>query len=228
MKFSAALTLALLAAINIRAQQPSPTPPPLPTWNDLIAKNYLPYHELTTEDFRVDNDAHPEAGYWVRTFVQPFYHGIGKQSGTGYWYVHITDWTIYSGFDKNESSRKSKLRDMKPYLPYAQALLDLNELNARKLATLTPAELPHGEGETLEKARAQLDDRVIAFCRMQSNNVEKEAESLAEATNHGQNQKKVRELAAAIKKHLAEIVSSTPPPSAGVTPTPTASVAAPK
>jgi hypothetical protein len=53
---------------------------------------------------------------------------------------------------------------MKGNLPYAQALLDLNEIYARQLAALPPGQLPGGKGDSFAAARADLDARVKAFC----------------------------------------------------------------
>jgi hypothetical protein len=118
---------------------------------------------------------------------------------------------VFSGFDKNLSARNSKFREMKAFLPYIQALFDISELHARKCAALKPGELPSGQGETLEKARTQLDDRLQAMFQTKAWDAQKEIDEFEKATNKGQNQKKVRELGAEIKKRLAEMPSMNPP-----------------
>jgi hypothetical protein len=174
----------------------------LPTWKDEIAKGYLPYHQLTVDDFPIDDHVHPEGACWIQGYIRPYYHYQAKLSANGFVYAYITDWTVFSGFDKSQSSRKSTVRDMKPYLLSAQVTLDLNEIFARELAALKAGELPSGQGETFEKACAQLDDRVRAFVQTKVWQAEKETEAFSKATNQGQNQKKVRELSAKIRKRL--------------------------
>ena len=225
--FRAAFGTLFLTAAGT-AQQLPPSPPSQPiTWKDEIARNFLPYHQLTASDFRIDDKAHPDMDLWIRTFTQPFYHYEVKQAANGMIYTYVTEWTIFAGFDKNESCRSSKLRDMKAGLPYAQAMLDINEMYARKLAALKPGELPSGDGVTVEQARFRLDDRLTAFCRMKMDAALKETQSFAEKTKKGQNQRKVRELGAEIKRQL----NATPPilpllPATSTSPAPTLSPSA--
>ena len=62
---AALVTLGLAGASPAQAPSPSPPSPPaimaLPTWPELIAKNYLPYHQLTTKDFPVNDSVHPKS-----------------------------------------------------------------------------------------------------------------------------------------------------------------------
>lgn len=214
--------LQLRLAAEPEALQPTPSPPPItaPTWKEETAKGYLPYHQLTTDDFPIRDRAHPEAAYWVQTFVHPYYHYLTRTAQRGgYVYAYIMDWTLFSGFDKNTSSRKSKLRDMKAELPYAQAILDIHEIFARRLAALKPGELPSGEGKTPAEARQLLEERLNQLFQSQASEARKEVDSLATATKHGQNKKKVRELSAEIKKRLA----ATAPAPASTTALPAAS-----
>jgi hypothetical protein len=189
------------------AQEPSPSPSPFPTWKDEIAKGYLPHHQLTAEDFPINDEAHPKTAFWLQPFAHQFWHYALKPASNGFVYAYVTDWIVFSGFDKNLSSRNSKFREIKTFLPYMQALFDISELHARKYAALKPGELPSGQGETFEKARAQLDDRLQAMFQTRAWESQKETDEFEKATNKGQNQKKVRELAAEIKKRLAEVPS---------------------
>jgi hypothetical protein len=141
------------------------------------------------------------------------------------------DWTVFSGFDKNLSSRKSRFREMNAELPYAQAILDINELYARGLAMLQPGELPRGEGKTWSEARQLLEYRLNELYQMQVAAMEKEIDAFATATNRGQDKKKVRELSAGIKKRLAQITPASGPsatalPAASSSPRPSATPAA--
>ena len=207
----AVLLLITLAPV-VYAQEPSPSPSPFPTWKDETAKGYLPYHQLTAEDFPINDEAHPKIAFWLQPFAHQFWHYALKPASNGFVYAYVTDWIVFSGFDKNLSARNSKFREMKTFLPYIQALLDISELHARKYAALKPGELPSGQGETFEKARAQLDDRLRAIFQTKAWDAQKEIDEFEKTTNKGQNQKKVRELAAEIKKRLAELPSMNPPP----------------
>jgi hypothetical protein len=211
--FLAAMGLTAESLIaNLQAQQPSPSPLPFPSWQDEISKGYLPYHQLTVTDFHVNDEAHPGMAYFVQPFVHFFCHYEMKPGSGGFVYAYVTDWIVFSGFDKNLSSRNSKFREMKTYLPYIQGFLDITELHARKFAALNPGDLPSGRGETFEKARAQLDDRLRALYQTRAWEAAKEADTYQEATNKGLNQKKVRELTTELQKRLAATPSINPPP----------------
>ena len=208
----------VVVGINLHAQQPSPSWATGPSCDQLVGKDFVPYHQFTADDFPVNDRVHPETAYWVRPFARPLYHFVSIQSPGGNFYLHITDWTVCSGLDKNESSRKSSARNSKQYLQSAQAILDINELYARHLAAVPLAELPSGEGKTFDEARAQLESRVTLFGEKTFNQAAKEAKEFYEATSKGREQKKVRELAAGIKKRLAALSAPTPASTASSSP----------
>jgi hypothetical protein len=176
--------------------------PPLTTWQDEIGKGFIPYHQLTAADFPIDDKAHPDASFWVNTFLHYYYHSLSKFTKGGIVYAYVTEWTIFSGLDKNDTSRRSTTGNIKDELPYAQALLDLNEVHARHMAAIPPGEFPSAKGDNLAAARTDLDARVKAFCNDRFKALQLEREAFVKETNRGQNEKKVRELAAAIKKRL--------------------------
>jgi len=192
-----------------------PNPETLPKWEDEIINGYLPYHQLTTDDFPVKDSGHPGMTYWMEPFLHYYYHSIGRAQH-GMVFAYVKDWTVFSGFNKNLSGRKSNFRTLKEELPYVQAFLDLNELYARQMAALQPAEFPRGSGKSWAEAQRNLEDAIEKLSQRQMMDIRKETERLASATNNGQNKKRVRELGAAIKKRLAQVT----PPS---TPTPTPS-----
>jgi hypothetical protein len=206
---SASVALAIVSAVAQTAQPPPSIP--IPTWKEEIAKNLLPYHQLTTSDFPVKEQADPKFGFWVKPFLQYYYRYLEKRAASGYVYAYVMDWTIFSGFDKNESSRSHKMTDMKAHLPYAQALLDINEIYARELAALQPGELPAGQGVSLEQARSQLNDRLTVFCQARLEQAKGEANAFIEATHQGQDMKKARQLGAQLKKRLEALPSKNPP-----------------
>ena len=207
-RFQYSATAISLVSLAVNAQ----SPPPFPRSQDEIAKNFAPYHQLTTADFPIDDKVHKETSFWLATFLHYYYHTLSKSTSGGFVYTYVTDWTILSGLDKNDTSRRSKAGDIKDELPYAQALLDLNEICARQLAAITPGDLPAGKGESYAAAEADLAVRVKAFCQERSKPFELEKDAFANQTKNGANRKKVRELAAAIRKRL-DAVPATPPPS---------------
>ena len=111
--------------------------------------------------------------------------------------------------DRNESSRKSKFREMKRSLAFAQAYLDIYEIHARQLAVLKPGELPQGRGATPEEAKAALQQNLDAFLKEKYEPVLTETEAFVKATNHGANQKRVLALAKEIRKRLDAIPAPT-------------------
>lgn len=201
----------------------------MPRWEDKIAKGFLPYKQLTVEDFKIDDQAHPEASYWVGSFMHPHWKYVTTWKD-GWHYAYIVEWRVFSGLDKNESSRKSKFKQMKRSLPYAQAYLDLYELHSRPIAALLPGELPSGRGATPAEARVAPEQNLDAFLKQKSQSLQAETEAFVKATNRGVNEKKVLELGKAIRKRLDAIpvapkspsnstlatsaVSPTPPPTA--------------
>ena len=215
--------LSISASCAAEPELPAPqTNKVLPKWEDEIMNGYLPYHQLTVEDFPAKSDLNPEAAYWVQPFVHYYYNCISKMAQGGMIYAYVKDWTVFSGFNKNLSGRKRTFRAMKDELPYAQAVLDINELYARRLAALQPGEFPSGSGTTWASALRQLENRVETLCGVQIAEMRKETETLARATNNGQNKKRLRELSAAIKKRLAQVEAATTP-----SPTPTPNRASP-
>jgi len=108
----------------------------------------------------------------------------------------------------------------------AQSLLDLNEVYARHMAAIPLGEFPGGKGDNLAAARTDLDARLKAFCNDRFKALQLEREAFVKETNRGQDKKKVRELAAAIKKRLDAVaptgmlsVSPTPSPVPVTSPT---------
>jgi len=192
----------------------------MPTWQDEIGKGFVPYHQLKVDDFKIDDKGHPQAGYWIKPFIHPYWHFIYTRKD--WYYAYVDQWVIYSGLDKNESSRHSKTPDMEKRLPHVQAYLDLNEICARQLAALKPGELPSGRGATPEEARNALYQNIDAILKARYKAFEDEAEQFQKATEHGANMKKVRELAKAIRKRL-DALPAPAGPSANELPVPSPS-----
>ena len=206
--YQLALALALVSLAEAQEQET----PAMPTWEEKIAKGFVPYRQLTVEDFRIDDQAHLESSFWVTPFMHPHWKYILRKNGD-WWYAYVDPWIVFSGFDKNESSRKSKFREMKRSLPYAQACLDLHEIHARQLAALKPGELPSGRGATPQDAGAALHQNLKAFLTEKYQSLRTETEAFVKATNRGANQKKVVDLGKAIRKRLDAIPAPAQSPS---------------
>ena len=205
------------SSLRAHAQAPSPAAA-LPTWQDEIAKGCVPYRQLTVEDFRVSNDTGAEGEFYVATCIDYAYHYYLKPY-QGWVYAYISDWIVFSGFNKSRSWRKSSFHGMKAALPYAQALLDINELHGRKLGATKVGDLPEGRGASYDAAKAELDRKLKAFYQEKFKEAQAEQDAFAKATGFGEEKKKVRALAAEIKKRLAAISNPTPTPNES-TPTP--------
>jgi hypothetical protein len=143
--------------------------------------------------------------------------------GYGGFVSNVSEWVVFSGLNKNESSRRSWFHDMKSNLPYAQAILDINELHARRLAGLRAGDLPSGHGVSPAAARADLATRIRMFCEQVYRDARAEIEVFANETNQGQNKDQVRKLGAAIKKRL-NALEIAPPPSASAPASPASTV----
>src|SRR5207248_4084752 len=59
------------------------TPAPLPDWKSETDKGFVPYHQLTIEDFSVNDSLHPDAGYWVQPFIHYYFHYTMKMAHVG-------------------------------------------------------------------------------------------------------------------------------------------------
>jgi hypothetical protein len=209
---------ALCVSFVTAAEAQNQAVPPMSTWEEHTAKGFVPYHQLTVGDFPINDRNHPNSGFWIKPFIHPRYQFYLHAGGL--YYAYVSEWTIFSGLDKNETSRKSSFHDMKTALPFAQAFLDLNELYARQLAVLQSGDLPRGSGPTPEAAKRDLQGHMHVFLDQKFEQLQAEGSAFAKATDRGQNKKKVRELAAAIRKRLEALPAPIPSPSPTATATP--------
>jgi hypothetical protein len=182
----------------------------MPTWQDEMAKGMVPYRQLTVEDFQINDAAASKHNFVIRGAIDPQYHFITKPAN-GFQYAYIDRWAVFSGLDELDTYRKSSFQGMKAALPYAQAILDLNEICARRLAALKPGELPSARGNSLEEAQTELKRNVTEFVKAKYKELEAETDAFAKATENGAKEKKVRELAAEIKKRLEATPATTVP-----------------
>ena len=172
-----------------------------PLWREEITNGYFPYHRLAAIDFPVNDHIDPEYGMYTSVFFH-------------YWYEHrsivrnghaidrVTKWLVWSGFDRNKSSRKSWFKLEKEALPHEQGHLDINELHSRRLAMMSLDMLPRGEGADPKEASADLRRKVEALADQVSGEEEKEHEQYDAETAHGKDFSKQREWSAAIQARL--------------------------
>ena len=196
----------------------------MPTWEDEKARGFVPYHQLKVEDFKSKATGSQKVGFVIRPFIDPQYEYI-VFINRGWRAAYVKQWHVFSGLDRNESIRDPSFRDLKGYLGYAQAILDLNEIYARQLAVVPPDGFPEGHTNTDEKAIAELKAKIDALCALSYDALSKETDAFVKATNFGQNKKKTRQMAAEIAQRLQATPESTPfgaptpaPPAASPTP----------
>ena len=194
-------TQCLIICLATAALAQEQAPPILPTWQDEMAKGIVPYHHLTVDDFPINDKAHPKHAYYIKTAVDPHYR-FQLRPTQGFVYAYVQHWRVFSGFDKSGTWRKSAFKQMKAELPYAQAILDISEIHARQLAALKPGELPSGSGATFQEAQAMLEQNLGQLLSARYKKANDETAAFVKATDNGRNKKKIRELAAEIRKRL--------------------------
>jgi len=171
------------------------------SWVTEAAKGHFPYHKLTASDFPIDHSAHPEFGMHTRGCFQFHYHDKSTEHN-GRYVARITDWIVWSGFDRNKSSRKSWFKKVTETLPHEQGHLDLSELHSKALADTSIDKLPVGEGATAKEAEADLQRKMTAFSHRVSAENQTEQDRYDGETDHGRNTAKQQKWSAAIHDRL--------------------------
>jgi len=129
--------LLLAAAPTSRGQALDEAP-----WKEEMANGYFPYHRLATTDFPVNDLLNPEYGMYTWMFFHYSYkHRLIKRNG--HVIARVTKWLVWSGFDRNNSSRKSWFKLGNEPLRHEQGHLDINELYSRRLAEMSLASPGH-------------------------------------------------------------------------------------
>src|SRR5215471_115459 len=189
--------LLLGAAFTSRGQTIQEAPP----WKEEMANGYFPYHRLAATDFPVNDHINPEYGMYTWVFFHYWYnHRLIIRNGHAV--DRVTKWLVWSGFDRNKSSRKSWFKLCKEALPHEQGHLDINELYSRRLAEMSLDMLPRGEGADMKEASADLRRKVEALADRVSGEETKEHDQYDAETAHGKNLSKQREWSAAIQARL--------------------------
>ncbi len=207
MKFRFCFFGLLLAAV---AQAQDENAPGAPSWQDEIARGYLPHRQLKVEDFPINDKTDPSSAFALKSFIHPRPHYLVRP-GDGVVEVAIDQLLIFSGLDRSATWRKSSFKEMAAALPYAQALLDLNEIYARQLAAEPVSSLPQVRNTNGADATTELDGVLKELVNAQLKLVQAETEALSKATDGGHNAKKVREKAAEIRTRLKATPATTVP-----------------
>jgi hypothetical protein len=189
--------LLLGAAFTSRGQALPEAPP----WKEEMANGYFSYHRLAAADFPVNDRVKPEYGMYTRVVFHYWYnHRWTIQNG--HVVDRVTKWLVWSGFDRNKSSRKSWFKLGNEALPHEQGHLDINELYSRRLAEMSLHMLPRGEGVDPKEASADLRQKLEALADRISGEAQKEHDQYDAETAHGKNLSKQQEWSAAIQARL--------------------------
>ena len=172
-----------------------------PSWSEEMAKGHFPYHRLTAADFPINDTVDREFGMHTHGFFQFHYHEQWTENG-GHAVARITDWKVWSGFDRNKSSRKSWFKQVQETLPHEQGHLDINELFSKRFAETPLNKLPVGEGNSGKEAEADLQRKMNALADRFSADEKVEQERYDAETNHGRNSAKQQEWIASIQARL--------------------------
>jgi hypothetical protein len=170
-------------------------------WKEEMAKGCFPYHRLAVSDFPVNDNLDPEFGMYTQVFFH-YEYNHRRIIQKGHVVDRVTRWLVWSGFDRNKSSRKSWFKLGNEALPHEQGHLDINELYSRRLAEISVDKLPHGEGADPKEASVDLRRKVEALADRVSAEAKKEHDQYDAETAHGKNLSKQREWSAAIQTRL--------------------------
>ena len=168
-----------------------------------MAKGYFPYHHLATADFPVNDVDQPDYGMYTWGFFH--YHFRSRcEMANGQVTARATEWLVWSGFDRNKSSRKPGFKFADEFLPHEQGHLDINELYSRRLAETPLASLPVGVGTDVSAAREDLKRKLQDFVDRTSREGQKEQDRYDLETAHGKNAAKQSEWTASIQARLEQ------------------------
>jgi len=175
-----------------------------PPWKEEIANGYFPYHCLAVRDFPINDGVHLGYGMCTHAFIhwRPEHQWIMQN---GLVLDRITEWLVWSGFDRNKSWRKSRLSRFELVnkgLPHEQGHLDIWELHLRPLTEMPLDKLPVGEGVNPQAASADLWRKLEALFDRVVEEGKREQERYDLETAHGANVSKQREWSAAIQARL--------------------------
>ena len=172
-----------------------------PSWSEEMAKGYFPYHRLTAADFPINDSVHLENEMYTLGYARFRYHILWTKQN-GHVIARITDWSVWSGFDRNKSSRKSWFKKVEEALPHEQGHLGISELHSKRFAETPIHKLPVGEGTSGKEAAADLQRKMNALIERIGAEAQAEQERYDAETKHGRDAAKQREWSADIQSRL--------------------------
>lgn len=69
LRFGLLAVITAVAAVSYASGQDKPPPAP-PTWEEMLARGIVPYHQLTVEDLPIDDKAHPKDAFYIKASVE--------------------------------------------------------------------------------------------------------------------------------------------------------------
>lgn len=214
------IVILFLAAAMAASPAPLPSPSParnIPTWDDEIGKVTLPYHQLSVDDFPVRDSGKKQDAFFIKPFVGPRYEYY-LFFNRSWVHAYIKQWQVFSGLDRNESFRDPRFHEMKACLPCAQAILDLNELYARKLSVVPPEGFPESRAGAEQEALAGLQEKINALCQRVYAEAGRETDAFVKATRNGDDKEKNAQAGGGNSRRLKAMPAPTP---FGASPVPT-------
>jgi hypothetical protein len=175
-----------------------------PSWSEEVAKGYFPYHRLIAADFPINDSVHPENAIYTRGYVR-FRYNFHWTKQNGHVIARITDWSVWSGFDRNKSSRKSWFKKVEEALPHEQGHLGISELHSKRFAETPIDKLPVGEGSSGKDAATDLQRKMNALTERISAEAQAEQDRYDGRTSHGRDAAKQREWSADIQSRLRRV-----------------------
>jgi hypothetical protein len=149
-----------------------------------LAPGRVLYKTLTWDDYRVDDDA-PGMSAQTQTFIGYSYKARAEGSGKQFTATVISI-TFYGGMDQTRSWRRSSVRrDDSLLLQHEQGHLDINEVKARQLQMLGPADMPRGTGKDPKEALADLDRQMVRTYKSHVEEMQVVQRRYDEETAHG-------------------------------------------
>src|SRR5262249_32668991 len=150
-----------------------------------MAKGYYPYHKLTAADFPINDTVYRQFAMHTVGFFHWTCRGQWIDNN-GHAIARVAEWRVWSGFDRNKSSRKSWLTHIAETLQHEQIHLDIVELHIKRLADTPIDKLPIGEGTNGSEAKTDLTRKMKSLGNRVAAEAQAEQDRYDAETNHGQ------------------------------------------
>ncbi|MBI1332344.1 MAG: DUF922 domain-containing protein [Armatimonadetes bacterium] len=174
-----------------------------PAWKARMVFGKLPYHRLTGNDFRVDDQVASNDGVFTDGFINLDYRCRFVTIDRNHTTAILTEAHVASGFDTKTSWRRSGFTNPSVYLQHEQGHQDINELAARTLAGLIAQNKPEGAGVTKDDALRDLESKLRELYRQVSDQDHREQAEYDSQTNSGKDTKAQAVVTADMAKKLA-------------------------